>query len=172
MVDAESSDGGFVLVHQTVLRHLHGAFRLVAVACVVAAAATAFADWQYVSGTGTTYGWLDFLLVGLVVPALRALQVGWRRLRGYTGATRLSVGDVESIELTTTSIRWYAKTARTVPLFVVTYRTDGERKRRRIVLEPRWAAEDPQRAVDAFRDAGIRVRVDDDARDLLADARD
>lgn len=172
VVDADIPDDGFVLLRQTVLRHLHVVFWLVAVASVVAAAATAFTDWRYVSGAGRAYGWLEFLALGFVVPALRTLQVGWRRLRGYTGAARLSFGNVESVELTTTAIRWYAKTSKTVPLFVLTYRTDGTRKRRRIMLKRRWTGEDLVRAVDAFRDAGLRVRVDDDARPLLADARD
>jgi hypothetical protein len=158
---------GQVRIQQSVFRHVHGLVLFLAVLSVVLALVTAFTGWQYVTGTGEVLTWLDLLVLGLVAPVLQAATVGWRRVRGYTGASRLAFERIERVELTTTSIQWYVKTRRTVPTFVVTYRTDGTEKRRRIMLDPRYEDADLQRALDAFRDAGLTVAVDDSARDLL-----
>jgi len=165
-----TDEDGIVHVRQTVFRHLHWLAWLLAALGVAMAAATLLTDWRYVTGTGEPLGPAEALVLGLIVPGTRALQLAWRRRRGYTAASTLRFDDVESVELTTTSIRWYMKTRRTVPVFVVAYRVDGAEKRRRISLKRRWTDEDLRAAVDAFRDAGLPFRVDDDARELLADA--
>lgn len=74
---------------------------------------------------------------------------------------------IETVALTTTDVRWYMKTRRTVPTFVVRYRDAGRTKRRRILLHPRYEDEHLRTGMDAFESAGLSVHVDESAHELV-----
>lgn len=161
------TEDGFVYLSQSFARHLHSLHWLVSTASLVLAVATAVTDWQYVTGTGHVLTWPVLLVIGLVGPGLRGAQLLWHRLRGFTFESRIPISAIETVELTTTDIRWYLKTRRTVPTFVVRYRDAGRTKRRRILLNPRYEDEHLRTGMDAFGSAGLSVHVDESAHELV-----
>lgn len=148
---------------------MHG-LGFVATAVLLGTAAWALVtDWQYVAEGQVVEWWLVGAL-GLWLPAITYGGVAWRRLRGYSGARRIPTEAVESARLTTESVRWYWKRRRSVPLLVVTYRVDGSRRNRRVLLDPRFDDADVTDLLSALEAAGIGVDVQASVDDALEHA--
>lgn len=162
-----ATDEGVVRFEQSVGRHMHPLAWLFSTAALSAGLYGAATGWQYTAGTGELIGWPAFVAMGAVAPSIAVGRILVYRAHGFTGADVIPLADVESVRVTTTDVRWYFKTRKTVPVVLVGYRDDGTPRKRRVMLSPRFDDADVDRVVRTFEDVGVTVEVEGAVRELL-----